>query len=55
MKRLPNGVNWVLLFNARMNPDTEDTKLTADAVREVRQTLERLEKYPDIDLFNEFR
>ncbi len=54
MKRKPNGVNWVLLFNASMNPDTVDTKITADAVRDVRDTLEQLEKFPDVDLFKEF-
>jgi len=55
MKRLPNGVNWVLLFNASMQPDALDARLIADAVQEIRQTLERMEKYPDIDLFKEFR
>jgi N-acyl-D-amino-acid deacylase len=55
MKRLPTGVNWVLLFNASMQPDTEDTRLAADAVREVRQTIEGLQKHPEIDLFDEFR
>lgn len=55
MKRNPNGVNWVLLFNASMNPDTNDTKLAADAVQEIRRRVESLEKYPDIDLFREFR
>jgi N-acyl-D-amino-acid deacylase len=55
MKRLPNGVNWALLFNASMNPDTLDTKLAADAVLEVRKTLEQLERLPDIDLFSEYR
>jgi CubicO group peptidase (beta-lactamase class C family) len=55
MKRMPTGVNWVLLFNASMNPDTVDTKIAGDALKEVRETLERLEKLPDIDLFNEFK
>lgn len=55
MKRTPNGVNAVLLFNASMNPDTVDTKIAGDAVKEVRQAIERLEKFPDIDLFPEFR
>src|SRR5262249_9589639 len=55
MKPLPAGVNWVLLFNASVNPDTDDTRIAGDAVREVRQTVERLEKLPDIDLFNEYR
>lgn len=54
MKRLPNGVNWVLLFNASMNPDTVDTKIAADSVQEVRKTLEKLEKLPDFDLFPEY-
>jgi hypothetical protein len=49
------GVNWVLLFNASVNPDTDDIRIAGDAVREVRQTVERLEKRPDIDLFNEYR
>jgi N-acyl-D-amino-acid deacylase len=55
MKRLPNHVNWVLLFNASMQPDVLDTKIVGDAVKEVRQTLEGLERFPDIDLFEEFR
>jgi CubicO group peptidase (beta-lactamase class C family) len=53
MKRLPNGVNWALLFNASMNPDTQDTQTVADAVKEVRQAVERMQKFPDIDLFRE--
>jgi len=55
MKRQPTGVTWVLLFNASMNPDTTDTKIVGDAVQEVRQAVERMEKYPDVDLFKEFR
>jgi N-acyl-D-amino-acid deacylase len=54
MKRNLRGVNAVLLFNASMNPDTDDTRIAADAVKEVRETLERLESFPDIDLFEEF-
>ena len=53
MKRNPRGVNAVLLFNASMNPDTADTQIAADAVKEVRETLDRLETFPDIDLFKE--
>jgi N-acyl-D-amino-acid deacylase len=55
MKRMPTGVNAVLLFNASMNPDTVDTRIAGDAVKAVREALERLEKFPDIDLFSEFR
>ncbi len=54
MKRLPNGVTWVLLFNASMNPDPLDMKVAADAVQEVRRALEQLEQLPDVDLFKEF-
>jgi CubicO group peptidase (beta-lactamase class C family) len=55
MKRKPNGINWVLLFNTSMNPDGLDTQTVTDAVKEVHETMERQEKYPDLDLFNEFR
>ena len=55
MKRNPNGVNWVLLFNASMQPDVMDSQIAGDAIKEVREAVERLGKYPDIDLFTEFR
>jgi len=54
MKRLPNGVNWAMLFNASMEFDTTDMGTIARTVQEVRQVVERLEKYPDIDLFKEY-
>ncbi|HEY7159438.1 MAG TPA: serine hydrolase domain-containing protein [Gemmataceae bacterium] len=55
MKRKPNGVNWVLLFNASMDPDSIDGNVALHAVREVQQAVERGEKFPDIDLFDEYR
>jgi N-acyl-D-amino-acid deacylase len=55
MKRKPNGVNWVLLFNASMDPDNIDGSVAQHAVREVQQAIERLDKYPDLDLFDEYR
>jgi N-acyl-D-amino-acid deacylase len=55
MKRLPSGVNWVLLFNASMEPDVFDRQVATEAVKEVVQTVERMERYPDIDLFGEYR
>ncbi len=54
MKRLPGGVNWVLLYNASMEFDPQDTRIAANAVREVYQFIENNDKYPDIDLFKEF-
>jgi N-acyl-D-amino-acid deacylase len=55
MKRNPNGVNWALLFNASMQPDVLDSQIVGDAIKEVREAVERLEKYPDLDLFKELR
>jgi N-acyl-D-amino-acid deacylase len=51
MKRLPNGVNWVLLYNASMEFDAQDEQTATHAVHEVRQMVERIEKHPDVDLF----
>jgi hypothetical protein len=55
MKRLPSGVNWVLLMNASVQPDDVDTKMASDAVAEVRKQVESLEKLPDVDLFSLFQ
>jgi N-acyl-D-amino-acid deacylase len=55
MKRLPTGVNWVLLFNASMDPDTFDRQVVIEAAKEVRQAVEHMDKYPDIDLFDQYR
>lgn len=54
MKRLPNGVNWALLYNASMEFDPVDTKLLASTVQEVHHLVEGFTKYPDIDLFKEY-
>jgi N-acyl-D-amino-acid deacylase len=55
MKRLPSGASWVLLFNASLNPDPTDTRLVGDAVQQVRESLEKHEKFPDVDLFPEYK
>jgi N-acyl-D-amino-acid deacylase len=54
MKRLPNGVNWAMLFNASMEFDPQDLQLAANALREVREMVEGIEKHSDIDLFKEY-
>lgn len=54
MKRLPNGVNWALLYNASMEFDPQDHQIAASTIHEVRQVVERFEKLPDIDLFKEY-
>jgi N-acyl-D-amino-acid deacylase len=53
-KRLPNGVNWALLFNADMDPGPEDFRGASDALKSARERLDRLDKLPDVDLFKEF-
>ena len=54
MKRLPSGVNWVLLYNASMEFDPQDTQVAANVAREVHQIVEGNQKFPDIDLFKEY-
>lgn len=55
LNRQANGVNWVLLYNASMNPDTTDNETLTMAIREVRESLRQLDKIPDTDLFEEFK
>jgi N-acyl-D-amino-acid deacylase len=54
MKRRFDGVNWVLLFNASMDFDRQDVDQLGGALKEILQKIERLDKYPDVDLFKEF-
>jgi N-acyl-D-amino-acid deacylase len=54
MKRLPTGVNWVLLYNASMEFDPQDMGLARHAVEEVHKLVEGIDKYPEIDLFKEY-
>jgi N-acyl-D-amino-acid deacylase len=55
LNRQTNGINWVLLFNASVNPDSADTAVIRRAIGKVKRTLEASGKYPDIDLFEEFK
>jgi len=56
MKRLPNGVNWALFFNASMQPDSQDLRTVADAVRDARQHIEKIERYESsTDLFKDYQ
>src|SRR5262249_26261237 len=54
MKRLPNGINWVLLYNATLEFDPQDAQTISGAMHAVRQLVEKIEKYPDVDLFDEY-
>src|SRR5262249_41534435 len=55
MKRLPNGGNWALLYNASMEFDPQDAELARAAVRDVLKSVEAIDKHPDIDLFDQYR
>jgi N-acyl-D-amino-acid deacylase len=54
MKRLPSGVNWVLLYNASMEFDPQDMQIAASMVQELRKVVEGIDRHPNIDLFKEF-
>lgn len=55
MKRLPGGINWVLLFNASLQLDALDTRTVGDAVQEVHKHLDQIEKFEvKTDLFKEY-
>lgn len=54
MARRPNGVAWVLLFNASADRDAADAQGVVEAIKEVRANVEKIGTYPDIDLFGEF-
>jgi CubicO group peptidase (beta-lactamase class C family) len=45
MRRQVNGVNAVLLFNASLQPDSQDLKSVGDAAAEVRKHLESIEAF----------
>src|SRR5262245_6303021 len=55
MKRLPSGVNWCLFYNASMEFDPVDAQISQSAVHDVRRAVEEIGKYPNVDLFKEFR
>jgi hypothetical protein len=44
----------VLLYNASMDFDPQDTRIAANTIQEVRWLVEKLKKYPDLDLFEEY-
>lgn len=54
MKRTPKKINWALAFNASMDPDAIDVNLVKDAVHKVRETVEAIRDYPNVDFFKEF-
>jgi N-acyl-D-amino-acid deacylase len=55
MKRSPHGANWVIAFNASMQPDLIDRQVAATAVQELKAEVERIKDYPDVDYFADYR
>jgi len=49
------GLNWALLFNVSMQPDTADLSAVKDAARELEELLDGTDRFPDLDLFDTFR
>jgi N-acyl-D-amino-acid deacylase len=54
MKRTKKGVNWVMTFNASMQPDMIDAQIGKATLQEIREHVERDRDYPKVDLFKEF-
>jgi N-acyl-D-amino-acid deacylase len=54
VKRTPKGINWALAFNVSIQADMADQQMIKAVVEEVRAEVDRLEKYPDIDLFKKY-
>jgi N-acyl-D-amino-acid deacylase len=54
MKRLPGGLNWVLMYDASMEFDPVDKQMVTSTAEEVHGMVEKFDKYPDIDLFDEY-
>jgi N-acyl-D-amino-acid deacylase len=55
MKRSAHGINWVIAFNASMQPDLIDRKVAAAAVQELKAEVERIKDYPKVDYFGDYR
>ena len=54
-QRTPLGVNWAIAMNASLQPDAFDAKVFQDAIREVRETLEKHKVFPTEDMFGDFK
>lgn len=54
IRRMPNRSCMALAFNASMEPDIQDMQLVKDAVHKVREAVEKIRDYSDVDLFKEF-
>jgi N-acyl-D-amino-acid deacylase len=51
LKRQSNGVAFICLLNASMQPDLTDVNLRDAAIRDVRELIERTGEFPKADLF----
>ena len=55
MKRTLKGVNWVMTFNASMQPDQIDMKISQAVLQEIREAVEGTGEFPMVDLFKEYQ
>jgi CubicO group peptidase (beta-lactamase class C family) len=55
LKRSPHGINWVIAFNASMQPDLLDRQVVTTAVQDLKAAVERIKDYPKVDYFGEYR
>jgi N-acyl-D-amino-acid deacylase len=55
MKHSAKGISWVLLFNVSMQPDQIDDRVIVGALAEVRRRVEGIPRYPDVDLFDQYK
>jgi N-acyl-D-amino-acid deacylase len=49
------GLNWALLFNVSMQPDPIDQGIVKETFRELHDILDGTDRFPDLDLFAEYR
>jgi N-acyl-D-amino-acid deacylase len=54
MGRLPNGLNWVVLFNSGETMTPQAVIAEFDPKKEIEERVHRTTKWPDVDLFKEY-
>jgi N-acyl-D-amino-acid deacylase len=55
MKRAPQGVNWMLAFNASFQPDLLDRQIVGKSLQELKVMVDNIKKHPQVNFFDEFK
>jgi N-acyl-D-amino-acid deacylase len=55
MGRRPNGLNWVVLFNSGEGMTPQEVIAEFDPKKDIEEHLGRTTKWPEVDLFNDYR